>query len=227
MRPEIVSRIARPRPSWPVDDRLRVSIAGAGIPARMNKGTSMSQSRLDIRWLGPALLLVAGCSPATGSAPVAVAANPPAITSHADLVARGEYLVRITGCNDCHTPGYAETAGQVPTDQWLVGSPVGWSGPWGTTYPANLRQKVAGMDEATWMTYTAQLHTRPPMPDMAVRTMVEGDRRAIYRFIHSLGTGGQPAPAYLPPGQKPPLPYVQWVLPPAPVGQPATAAPAG
>jgi mono/diheme cytochrome c family protein len=175
----------------------------------------------------PLAIAATGCSrtmePASAEPKAASAAS-----DDAQLLARGEYLVRIAGCNDCHTPGYAETAGNVPMHQWLVGSPVGWSGPWGTTYPANLRQKVAGMDESTWMAYTAGLHTRPPMPDMAVRTMVEGDRRAIYRFVRSLGAAGQPAPAYLPPGTAPQVPYVQWVLPPAAAGaHPPGASPAG
>ena len=76
------------------------------------------------------------------------------------------------------------------------------------------------MDEAAWLGYSASLHTRPPMPDFAVRTMDETDRRAIYRFVRSLGAAGQPAPAYLPPGAKPQVPYVQWVLPPAAAGKP-------
>lgn len=147
----------------------------------------------------------------------------------AALLARGEYIVRTSGCNDCHTPGYAEAGGQAPREQWLVGSPLGWSGPWGTTYPANLRLKLQGMDEAAWMAYSAELHTRPPMPDFSLRAMSEDDRRALYRFVRSLGPGGQPAPAYLPPGQSPPMPYVQWVLPPAaaPAPAPAPAAAAG
>jgi hypothetical protein len=73
------------------------------------------------------------------------------------------------------------------------------------------------------MKYSGELHTRPPMPDFAVRTMNDGDRRAIYRFIRSLGPAGQAAPAYLPPGQTPPLPYVQWVLPPGPPPQASAA----
>ena len=52
------------------------------------------------------------------------------------------------------------------------------------------------------------------MPDFAIRAMHEDDRRALYRFIKSLGPGGQKAPEYLPPGQTPPLPYMQMVLPP-------------
>jgi mono/diheme cytochrome c family protein len=172
--------------------------------------------------LRPALLAaslaLAGCSATSATSDPA----PPVAASDADLVARGEYLARIAGCNDCHTPGYAETGGQVPKTQWLTGSPLGWNGPWGTTYPANLRLKLQDMDEAAWLKYSAELHTRPPMPDFAIRTMQEQDRRAIYRFIRSLGPGGQPAPDYLPPGQAPQAPYVQWILPPpAPGAQPA------
>jgi hypothetical protein len=77
------------------------------------------------------------------------------------------------------------------------------------------------MDEAAWLKYSAELHTRPPMPDFAVRMMNETDRTALYRFIRSLGPAGQPAPAYLPPGQAPQVPYVQWMLPPAPAQAPA------
>ena len=32
-------------------------------------------------------------------------------------VQRGRYLVKIAGCNDCHTPGYAMSGGKVPEAQ--------------------------------------------------------------------------------------------------------------
>lgn len=54
-------------------------------------------------------------------------------------IERGRYLAKIGGCNDCHTPGYGLSGGQVPEAQWLVGDQLGWNGPWGTTYPSNLR----------------------------------------------------------------------------------------
>jgi mono/diheme cytochrome c family protein len=54
-------------------------------------------------------------------------------------IARGRYIVKIAGCNDCHTPGYFQTGGKVPEKEWLVGDKLGWRGPWGTTYPSNLR----------------------------------------------------------------------------------------
>jgi mono/diheme cytochrome c family protein len=156
-----------------------------------------------------------------GHAPEARAATPTAATNAtaaapADDIARGAYVAMTSGCNDCHTPGYAESGGQVPRERWLTGSPLGWQGPWGTTYPANLRLKLQSMDEQAWMDYSASLHTRPPMPDFAIRAMSEADRRALYRFVRSLGPAGQPAPAYLPPGTEAPLPYVKWMLPPPP-----------
>lgn len=172
------------------------------------------------RRLLPLLLLlclaVTACqptpAPASPSAPSPPTAPPPA-TAGDDLVAQGEYLVRIGGCNDCHTPGYGERDGDVPQADWLVGSPVGFQGPWGTSYPSNLRLTIGGLSEAEWLAYTANLHTRPIMPDFMLRQMHEQDRRAIYRFVRSLGTAGTPAPQALPPGQVPPPPYFQLVLP--------------
>ncbi len=148
----------------------------------------------------PALLLAVACSqpPAAPVAKAATATAAPGPTDDAELLARGDYLVRIGGCNDSHTAGYGEQQGKVDRTQWLLGSALGFRGPWGTTYPTNLRLKLSEMDEAQWLAYSAQLHTRPPMPDFNVRTMDEDDRRAIYRFVRSLGTGGTPAPAYLP-----------------------------
>jgi mono/diheme cytochrome c family protein len=170
-----------------------------------------------------AVTLLLGACNANLSAPQAAspqASAKPATSSDADLLARGEYLVRITGCNDCHTAGYTEKAGDLPTSAWLLGSPLGYSGPWGTTYAANLRLRLAEMDEAEWMTFSATLRTRPIMPDFALRAMHDDDRRAIYRFIRSLGTGGTKAPEYLPPGSAPPAPFFQLVLPPAPPANP-------
>lgn len=171
-------------------------------------------------------LSLGACTLTTPAAPAATdtAKTQLATMSDADLLARGDYLVRIAGCNDCHTPAYGDRAGDVPKEEWLVGSPLGFHGPWGTTYAANLRLKAAEMDEAGWLKYTGELHTRPLMPDFAVRAMTEDDRRALYRFIRSLGPGGGKAPDYLPPGQTPPPPYLQLVLPPAP---PAASAAAG
>lgn len=126
---------------------------------------------------------------------------------------RGRYLVQIAGCNDCHTPNYAMSGGQVPESQWLTGDALGWHGPWGTTYPPNLRRYVAGISEADWMKATRHAAYRPPMPSTVLREMSERDLRAIYRFVRALGPAGEAAPAYLPPDRQPAGPVVLFPMP--------------
>lgn len=129
-------------------------------------------------------------------------------------LARGRYLVEIGGCNDCHTPGYAMSGGRVPEAQWLTGDGLGWQGPWGTTYPPNLRLYVQGMTEAQWVKRAKTLETRPPMPWFNVRAMTNADLRAMYRYIRHLGAAGSQAPAYVPPGGKVSTPVVVFPAPP-------------
>ena len=149
---------------------------------------------------GLALALVQGTA-ATAQGTAAQKPNP-------DL-ARGRYLVKIAGCNDCHTPGYAEKAGAVPEAQWLTGVPVGFQGPWGTTYAANLRLAMDGMTEAQWMK-GAREPLKPPMPWFVLRDMTDSDLRALYRFVKSLGPAGKPAPTYVPPGSTVTTPVITW-----------------
>ena len=119
-------------------------------------------------------------------------------------------MVSTSGCNDCHTPGYPQSGGKVPESQWLTGNPVGFQGPWGTTYPSNLRLSLAQLSESEWL-QRARHATRPPMPWFALRDMSEHDLKAIYRFVRSLGAAGAPAPAYVPPGGTVETPYIVFV----------------
>jgi len=48
------------------------------------------------------------------------------------------------------------------------------------------------------------------MPWPSLRAMSDGDLRAIFRFVQSLGPAGQPAPAYQPPGSPAVPPYLQF-----------------
>ena len=129
-------------------------------------------------------------------------------------VERGRYLVKITGCNDCHTPNYPQTGGKVPESEWLTGDALGWRGPWGTTYPTNLRLYMQDLTEEQWVKKGRSLNARPPMPWFNVRDMSTSDLRALYRYIRHLGPAGKPAPAYVPPGQEPKGPVVQFPAPP-------------
>jgi mono/diheme cytochrome c family protein len=134
--------------------------------------------------------------------------------ARATELARGKYVVIISGCNDCHTAGYALSNGKVAEKDWLTGDRLGWHGPWGTTYGVNLRQYMQGLTEAQWVARAKGLETRPPMPWQNVRAMSEQDLRAMYRYIRHLGPGGDAAPAYLPPDKEPPPPFVTFPAPP-------------
>jgi mono/diheme cytochrome c family protein len=123
-------------------------------------------------------------------------------TTHAagEDIARGRYLVKAGGCNDCHTPGYPEAAGNLPESGWLTGSSLGFLGPWGVSYPANLRLYASAMTQDQWLARVRQ-PMRPPMPWFALRDMTDDDLAAIYAFVRSLGAAGESAPSALGPGE--------------------------
>ncbi len=125
------------------------------------------------------------------------------------LIERGRYLVTVGQCNDCHTPGFPQSNGTIPESDWLVGNSVGFQGPWGTTYPANLRKVISAMSEENWLKH-ARLERRPPMPWFNLAKTSDDDLRAMYRYISNLGVKGEPAPAYAPPGQSVTTPYIEF-----------------
>jgi len=127
---------------------------------------------------------------------------------------RGRYLVLIGHCNNCHTAEYMERAGDLPQARWLTGNRVGWRSAVGTTYPTNLRLLVADISEDAWVTLAKTMRTRPPMPWWSMRDTTDADLRSMYRFIRSLGAGGEPAPAFVPPERMPAPPYIQLPMPP-------------
>src|SRR5262249_30377468 len=93
---------------------------------------------------------------------VSIGARPDAGKASHDAVARGEYLVKVMGCNDCHTPlkmgangpepdmskmlsghpeGFHVGAAPAVPGQWLMttaASGTAFAGPWGISYAANL-----------------------------------------------------------------------------------------
>ncbi len=153
--------------------------------------------------------VVAVAQPALAVGTQAAAAGTPG-----DPAARGRYLVRTAGCNDCHTAGFAMSDGKVPEKDWLAGDALGWQGPWGTTYAPNLRLYFRTLDEDGWVKAAKAREFRPPMPGPSLRAMSDDDLRAIYRYVRALGPAGAPAPAYAPPGQKVAGPVVLFPAPP-------------
>ncbi len=135
------------------------------------------------------------------------------------LVERGRYVAMLGGCHDCHTDGYTEAAGDVPQDRWLTGRTVGFKGPWGVSYPTNLRLTVQDMSEEQWMDI-ARAPRLPPMPWFNLRDMADDDLRALYRFLRSMGPAGERAPRPVGPGAVVGTPFIDFV----PQTQPVTAA---
>ncbi len=148
-----------------------------------------------------AAITLAAFAAASVTASVAGPSGSGTTTQAPESIERGRYLVSITGCNDCHTPGYAQRGGQVPVATWLTGQNVGFQGPWGTSYPANLRLTVQSLTEAQWLVF-ARAERRPPMPWFSLKDMSDRDLTAIYRFVRSLGPAGAPAPQAVAPGGK-------------------------
>lgn len=139
----------------------------------------------------------------------AVAGSPGTGDTAAEQIARGRYLVLVGGCNTCHTPGFTAARGKIPEKLWLVGDTVGWRGSWGTTYAANLRAFMnEEVTEEAWVKIAGATEYRQPMPWTEIRAMTEADRRAVYRFVTSLGAAGGEEPEFVPPGKEPKTSFV-------------------
>jgi mono/diheme cytochrome c family protein len=147
---------------------------------------------------GLTLSVVTGAEPRERESIAPIVAPQP--KHDAPAVARGRYIVMTAGCNDCHTPGYAQTGGKVEENVWMTGDALGWQGPWGTTYPINVRLYMQSLTEQQWLAVARQ-PARPPMPWFALRDMSNADLSAIYKYVRSLGSPGQPAPAFVEPGK--------------------------
>ncbi|MEO8668281.1 MAG: hypothetical protein ABI399_07180 [Bauldia sp.] len=153
-----------------------------------------------MRWLGLAAAVVVGGS---------------AVASAADGVSVdfGKHVSIIGGCHDCHTMGYNESGGQIDPAKALVGSSVGFQGPWGTTYAMNLRITLKDKSEDQFVEFARTFKARPPMPFYNVNALSETEVRSLYQYIKSLGEPGNQAPQALAPGETPKTPYIPFAPP--------------
>jgi hypothetical protein len=141
------------------------------------------------------------------------AVSVPAFADDAVSVERGRHISIIGGCHDCHTVGYNESGGKIDPATALKGSPLGYRGPWGTTYAMNLRITASTKSEDEFVTFAQSFETRPPMPWYNVHEMEENDLRSLYQYIKSLGEPGDPAPQAADPGAEPATPYIIFAPP--------------
>lgn len=172
-------------------------------------------------------IAAASCSKSPETSETATSAPPDTAVS----AERGAYLVTIAGCHDCHTPGSFYNAPDF--QRTLSGSELGWTGPWGTSYPRNLTPDMEtgigswSEDDIIRALQTGirpdGRHLNPPMPWPLYAHFTPRDVRSVARYLKSLPPVTHRAPDVLPPGQKPKTPT--WVLP-APPAWDAPKAPA-
>jgi hypothetical protein len=122
----------------------------------------------------------------------------------------GKTLSIIGGCHDCHTADYGEKNGDINPATALEGNPVGYRGPWGTTYAVNLRLLASQMKEDDWVKFLQTFTAQPPMPYYNVQKMDDVQMRSLYQYIASLGDPGDSAPDDVPPGKEPKTAYLNF-----------------
>jgi len=131
-------------------------------------------------------LVLAGMAACSQSQQPAQADASDAAMEAAPSVVRGEYLVTIGGCNDCHTPkvmteqgpeldmqhllaGHPTAmepapipAGALTPDGWMAmtdGTMTAWAGPWGISFTANLTPDPTGLGNWTEDMFIAALRS--------------------------------------------------------------------
>ena len=164
--------------------------------------------------LGPTLLL------AVASVATADPARPAAQGD--DKLERGKYLVTVAVCNDCHTPfrmgpngpepdvsrmlsGHPESvrlppAPAKPAGPWnqsVAETNTAWSGPWGTSYTANLTpDDETGLGKWTVRMFIDTIRSGrhqgrgreilPPMPYPMYKHFTDEDLEAIFTYLQSI-----------------------------------------
>ncbi len=124
-------------------------------------------------------------------------------------VERGEYLVTIMGCTDCHTPGHF--LGQPDISRFLSGSDVGFEIPGlGTFVGPNLTPDPTGLGAWTEEEIAAALRTglrpdgsqlAPAMPWMNYAALTDDDALAIAAYLKTLPPVANDVPGPFGPGE--------------------------
>lgn len=155
--------------------------------------------------------------------------------SDAATVARGKYLATTMGCNDCHTPlklgpngpepdfsrqlsGHPADlvmppAPALPEGPWAFvgsGTMTAWSGPWGTSFTANLTpDDETGIGRWSEQDFVQTLRSGrhlgrgreilPPMPWFNLAVASDDDLHALFAYLKSLPPVSNRVPEPLPP----------------------------
>lgn len=152
--------------------------------------------------------------------PTTATASATSYNGYESQVKWGEHLVKIAGCNDCHTPKKMGANGpENDMSLMLSGHPAQtppvnfdakeaankglivtqtftcWTGPWGTTYAANLTSDTSGiggwkeeqfvkcLHEKKWMGLDNTRPLMPPMSMMPATEMSDDELKAIFAYL--------------------------------------------
>ena len=154
----------------------------------------------------------------------------PSYAADSAQIARGEYLVTVAGCSDCHTPGYF--FGKPDMERFLGGSDVGFEIPGlGVFAGRNITpDKETGIGSWTREQIVTAIQSgirpdgrvlAPIMPWQAFAHLTEDDAMAIAAFLQSVKPVNNKVPGPFKPGEKV-LSFTFRILPP---GETAAAAP--
>ena len=184
-----------------------------------------------------ALQVAIGLAAPVARADDAAQAAAPAQPTGAQLE-RGRYLVTTSGCHDCHTPwkmgaqgpepdmsrmlsGHPQEvvmppAPRLPEGPWvgtMAATNTAWSGPWGTSFTANLTPDgETGLGRWTLENFREAIRTGrhmgrgrpilPPMPYPMYRHMTDEDLAAIFAYLQTIPAIQNRVPDPLPPSQQ-------------------------
>ena len=128
----------------------------------------------------------------------------------AENIAHGRYLAQIMSCGNCHTPGTFH--GAPDAERAYSGSEMGWRGPWGVRYAANLTPDLdtgIGYWTAAELARTLRTGIRPdgsaigaPMPVQNFAQMTPDDAEALAAFFMSLKPITHQVPTAVKPGSE-------------------------
>lgn len=174
---------------------------------------SLALTALAVAALAAATSLFSCTSTKPPAAPVAMTAE--------QKVERGRYLVAAMPCVDCHTPG--TLYGAPDTTRMYSGSELGWAGPWGVVYPANLTPDSTGLGAWTEDQIATALRTgnrpdgrqlAPIMPWTSFTNLTDDDAHSIAAYLKTLKPVNHRVPAPVPPGKMPSGAFMTFPAPP-------------
>jgi hypothetical protein len=146
------------------------------------------------------------------AAPLSRADTVDTISTNSSHLARGKYLVEISGCHHCHTPGHF--FGKDDMSRYLAGSDVGFTLPDGSTVLGRNLTPDRDTGLGNWSIPDIVRAIRsgvrpdgrllsPVMPWADYHSLTSGDARAIAVYLKSLPPIRHQVPGPFLPDQKP------------------------